>query len=298
MKVPGSRRGAEVTKRRTLWQWVSLVAANLYALPVLKHLPYPFLHCYACPLAIGACPVGTVQYFLALGRVPLFTLGTLGAIGAWWGRRTCGWLCPFGFLQELGHRLGRRLHLPVLRVSNRHAWTRWAVAAVLVVALPLAVREPWFCKLCPAGTLEGGIPWLAIDPGLRQMAGVLFGIKVAILLGLVAAVLVVKRPFCRFVCPLGLFYGLTNRFSRQHLQVGPRCTGCGWCRDLCPMDHEVWRDPRSSQCILCLECTRCRHVRLAHHGTETGTPSAPGHLLTGPSRPGEHEAPGPSRTMR
>ena len=262
---PAGRTG-KGSNRRSVWQLVSLVAANLYALPLLKHFPYPFLHCYACPLAIGACPVGTVQYFLGLGRVPLFTLGGLGAVGAWWGRRTCGWLCPFGFIQELGYRLGRRLRLPPVRVSNRHSWTRWAVTVLLVMLLPLAVHEPWFCKLCPAGTLEAGVPWLALDPALRAMAGPLFGVKLAILVGLAVAVLVVKRPFCRFGCPLGLFYGLANRFSRQHLEVDSRCTGCGWCRELCPMEHEVWVDPRSSQCILCLECTRCRHVRLVSGG--------------------------------
>lgn len=259
---------------RTLWQLLSLVAANLYALPpFLKHLPYPFLHCYACPLAIGACPLGTIQYFLILRRVPLFTLGALVAVGAWWGRKSCGWLCPFGFLQELGHRLGRRLHLPAYAVTNRFTWTRWLAAGALVVALPLLAREPWFCRLCPAGTLEASLPWLAIAPDLRELAGLLLGVKVAILIVLMAAVLMVKRPFCRFACPVGLTYGLTNRWSRHHLTVDTSCTRCGWCREICPMEHEVWRDPRSSQCILCLECTRCRHVHLRGipHGARQAT---------------------------
>jgi len=256
---PADRRADKT--RRTWWQAVSLVLANSYVFSALKSLPYPFLHCYSCPLAIGACPLGTIQYFLGLGRLPLFTLGTLAAVGAWWGRSSCGWLCPFGFLQDLGYRLGRRLRFPAPSISNRHTWTRWVVVGLLVVGLPLYLHQPWFCKLCPAGTLEAALPWLAVNPQLRELIGPLFVLKVGLLSLLAAAVLVVKRPFCRFVCPVGLFYGMANRISRRHLVVDGGCTACGYCRDLCPMDHEVWKDPRSSQCILCLECTRCPHVR-------------------------------------
>jgi ferredoxin-type protein NapH len=75
--------------------------ARIYKGP-LKAICVPFLNCYSCPGAWGACPVGSFQS-LAAGfsqTVSLYVVGLLTAVGALGGRVVCGWLCPFGFFRN------------------------------------------------------------------------------------------------------------------------------------------------------------------------------------------------------
>ncbi|MCL6581531.1 MAG: 4Fe-4S binding protein [Firmicutes bacterium] len=260
MSSPG--RPLSVAARRLRTQAASTVVANAGLVPGLRCLTYPFLNCYSCPLAIGACPVGTVQHFVILGRLPLLALGLLGAVGSIWGRMTCAWLCPFGLLQDLLHRIPwprRKLNVR----TRRYTWVKYAVLVALVVVLPLATLEPWFCKLCPAGLVGAGLPWLATSPPLRGLVGSFFWFKAALAAAVLLACVFVSRPFCRFLCPLGAAYGLFNRVSRVRLEADPSlCTRCGRCEEACPMGLEPWRDAGSTDCIRCEQCLGCRALRL------------------------------------
>lgn len=252
-----------MTKRSAI-QLVSTVLANSKFIPGLKCVNYPFLNCYSCPLAIGACPVGTVQYFVITRQLPLLVVGVLGVVGSIWGRMSCAWLCPFGFIQELLYKIpwpGRKLTIR----TRRYAWVKYVVLAALVLGIPYVTLEPWFCKLCPAGTLEAGLPWLAISPPLRDLVGLLFWVKIALLVVFVVSAIVISRPFCRFACPLGAAYGLTNRFSRVRLEVDTdRCTSCGKCGKVCPMGLQPESDVNSTDCIRCRQCeSSCRHIKLS-----------------------------------
>jgi polyferredoxin len=126
--------------------------------------------------------------------------------------------------------------------------------------------EPWFCKLCPQGTLEAGIPLVLWDPvqGLRALVGWLFYLKVAILLFVIWSAIMVKRPFCRAVCPIGAIYSLFNKISLLHMSLNKdACTGCGICRRVCPTDIEPFNDPNQAECIRCFECVwHCPHKAL------------------------------------
>jgi len=53
---------------------------------------------------------------------------------------------------------------------------------LLVIAVPFFTKEYWFCKLCPVGTLEAGIPLVISNSGIREMIGFFFWLKIAILL--------------------------------------------------------------------------------------------------------------------
>lgn len=246
-------------KYRRAVQVGSFVFNNSFFLP-MKWCPTVGMNCYACPLASTACPIGTLQHFMVIRQIPYFLIGMLAAIGAFFGRMICGWACPIGWLQEIIHKIPT----PKWKVRWKPLpYLKYVVLVVLVLAIPFWTGEPWFSKLCFVGTVEAGAPLAIFDASIREMIGPLFFIKLGITLALVSLFIFVKRPFCRFLCPLGAIYSLTNRFSYLNLQVDGGCTSCNRCQKACPMDIKVYENPNSGECIRCLECTAvCEHVHL------------------------------------
>ncbi|OQB28127.1 MAG: putative electron transport protein YccM [Chloroflexi bacterium ADurb.Bin180] len=243
--------------RRRRVQALSFLLMNSYFLQGLKSLPCPGMNCYACPAANLACPIGTLQHFVIIREIPAYTLGVLSLIGLAVGRLACGWACPFGWLQELLYGLRHRFAVPGWRVSERWRWLPYAFLVLLVVIVPLLTYEPWFSKLCPVGTLEAGIPWLLLDAELRAQAGWLFLLKLGILVAFLVWMVATPRPFCRFVCPLGAIWSPFNRISQLRLAVDQqRCTSCGACQRVCPVDIAIHENPESMRCVRCLECVR------------------------------------------
>lgn len=241
-----------LAQKRGVVQVVSALTLNSYLTQrFTKGLLCPALNCYACPAAAFACPIGSIQHFVGRRKVPLYVLGMVGLVGALIGRASCGWFCPFGWFQELVYKLPT----PKLRLPNRFNWTRYVVLAVLVGVIPTITREPWFCKLCPAGTLEAGIPVVLIEPGVRHLIGTLYWIKIGILGALLAWMSATRRPFCRWVCPLGALWSPLNPISSFRLQVDQDvCIRCDRCQAVCPVDIRVYEDPASGACIRCLQC--------------------------------------------
>lgn len=241
------------------------VRGGMYTGP-LKRACVPVLNCWSCPGALGACPIGALQATLGgpgKRRFPFYALGTLVLFGVLLGRLACGLLCPFGFVQDLLYRIPVKKWRPSRRLDGPLRYLKYAVLAALV-ALPLLLRPafggapPYFCKyLCPAGTLEAGIPHLLRDARLRPLAGWLFGWKGAVLAAVLVFSAKLGRPFCRYLCPLGALYGLFNRFSLSRMAVDAhRCVGCGACERACPMQVDVTRHINSAECIRCGQCAR------------------------------------------
>ena len=229
-----------------------------------KAVCVPVLNCYSCPGALGACPIGALQ--AAVGgmtrHVPFYVLGLLMLFGVVLGRVVCGLLCPFGLVQDLLHKIPVPKWNPPKQVDRPARLVKYFVLLVLVIGLPAfavtqtGVTPPYFCKyICPAGTLGGGIPLLLADPALRSLAGGLFSWKVLVLAAVVVASMLIHRPFCRYLCPLGAFYALFNRFSffQMHLDEAA-CIGCKKCEHACPMAVEVTKNINSAECIRCGKC--------------------------------------------
>ncbi len=230
----------------------------------LKNFCVPGLNCYSCPGAFGACPIGSLQAVLDGGkfRVTTYVLGLLMAFGALLGRFVCGWLCPFGLVQELLHKIPlfkKRKNLPGHRVLK---YLPYFVLIVFVLVLPmtavnsLGMGTPWFCAyICPSGTLLGGIPLLLTNPALRKSVGWLFARKLALLVGIILLSVKSYRPFCKYLCPLGAIYGCFNPISFHRMKVDSAlCTKCGACQAACGMDLRVWETPNHTACIRCGKC--------------------------------------------
>lgn len=231
-----------------------------------KMLCVPVLNCYSCPGAVGSCPIGAIQAMLGgiHGRFPFYILGTLMLFGILLGRVVCGFLCPFGLVQDLLHKIPHPKVTVLRKVDRTLRYLKYIVLLVMVFLLPAfagtesGVNPPYFCKyLCPAGTLEGGIPLVLTNPALRQIAGALFQWKVALLVLILAGSVFIPRFFCRYFCPLGAFYALFNRFAFYHMSVDyGKCTGCKKCEKVCPMQVEVTKNINSPECIRCGLCRK------------------------------------------
>lgn len=245
--------------RRWPIQLASAIAMNSYFFAdTLKAIPCWGLNCYACPAAVFSCPIGALQHFAITRQIPFYVLGILGIAGALGGRWSCGWFCPFGFIQDLAYKL----NTPKLSIkTGRLGWLRYAILIVLVFAIPYVTLEPWFSKLCPMGMLEGGIPQILLRPELRPQIGWFYWLKLAILLTTFIAMLTIKRPFCRLICPLGAIWSPFNKVSAVSLQVDHHtCTQCGRCKQVCPVDISVYDAPNTDACIRCLACVNaCPH---------------------------------------
>lgn len=240
--------------------YISELSSGRISREVTKNVCVPGLNCYSCPAAAGACPLGSLQSFFsgAVPKFPAYVLGTLLLFGLLCGRAICGWACPFGFIQELLHKLpGPKLKKSGL--THKLSTLKYLWAVIFVLILPFAfyfmtgIGVPAFCKfICPAGTLEGAIPLLSTNPMLRTAAGWLTVWKFSILAVFLILMVIAYRPFCRWMCPLGAFYGLMNKYSAAGIAVdSSSCVHCGKCAAVCKMDTKIAGD---RECISCGSC--------------------------------------------
>lgn len=232
-----------------------------------KMICVPVLNCYSCPGALGSCPIGSMQAVAggAKHNVSFYVLGILMLFGVILGRLVCGFLCPFGLVQDLLHKIPvRKVKLPS-GIDRPLRYFKYVILALFVIILPVAatnqfgIAAPYFCKyICPAGTLEGGIPLMIMNADLRRLAGAIFGWKFAVLIAIVIGSMLISRFFCRYLCPLGAFYALFNKVSLYSLELDKeKCVSCGSCERVCPMAVEVTKNINSAECI---RCGRCRTV--------------------------------------
>lgn len=229
----------------------------------MKKICVPGLNCYSCPGALGSCPIGSLQAVIGgiKYQFSFYMIGLLMLIGSLVGRFVCGWLCPFGLIQELIHKIP----LPKMKVNkvfSKLKYLKYLILVVFVFLLPMfwvnivGMGKPTFCEfICPAGTLEGGIPLVLLNKPLRAVIGFLYTWKIALLVITVILSIFIFRPFCRFICPLGAIYSLFNPISLYRLKIdSDKCTSCGICSRKCKMQVDVYKNPNSLECIRCGEC--------------------------------------------
>ncbi len=225
-----------------------------------KQICVPGINCYSCPGAVGACPLGSLQGSFSADKSTIYyVLGTLFLYGVLFGRMICGWMCPFGLLQELVYKL-KTPKLKKSPVTRALSFLKYFILIFFVAIVPItyAFRDvplPAFCKyICPAGTIEGGLLLLSnkVNESYFSMLGPIFTWKFVLMLSLMLGCVFVFRLFCRFICPLGALYGFFNKISFFGIRVEQsKCVGCNLCVSHCKMDI---RHVGDAECISCGEC--------------------------------------------
>ncbi len=265
--------GAKPLSRIRPWFQAAFLTVWLAPLGRWLHgIPGCVFHCYSCPLSSFACPVGVAANYAALWpavhEVPYILIGVILITGAVGGSLVCGWACPFGFFQDLLSKINRRkMQIP--------SWTghlRYVVLIGLVLVLPLFLgargvpfeEQPVsVCRLCPAGALEAGLPH-SLQSVVQGGPWLMSWQKITLLAVFLGAAVLIHRPWCRLLCPLGGLLALFNRFSLFHLRFrAEKCVECNLCRSRCSMGVKVDRQLNAPNCIRCLECVKCGAIEPA-----------------------------------
>ncbi len=260
--------------KRRITQVFALIFSNAYFLSALSYIPCGYLQCSNCAISTFACPLILIQRGAVVVSMGMFSmmsakiiasvggaLAMLALFGALFGTWGCGWLCPFGFVQDM---LGK---IPVKKFTLP-GWAghlRIPIFIAAVVIVPYLTNSMFFCDICPPGAINriwqqaAGIPLFFKSP-----EGVLAVISVGLMVALLFASVFIQRPFCTLLCPIGGVMGLFNKISGVFIKVDHEsCVECNLCKKACPQGLDPVKTPAHTQCTRCLECTgSCDHLNL------------------------------------
>lgn len=231
---------------------LALLGAFMVGAGILAFLGRPWLRRVHLAAAVGGlgfvmggflCPTAAVQnVFLKAGTayLLLFLVPVVGALLM--GRLYCGYVCPFGALQELIHVRKWALRVPD-RVWRALSWVRYVVL-VYLVARVLVVHTV---------ALDGFSPFKPLFAWGGTPATVAFTAAFAVLS------VVVFRPFCRVLCPYGALLSIVSRSSLFRVQADNGCRDCGLCTRVCPTGAIRGGAVDATECLLCGGCVgACR----------------------------------------
>ena len=170
------------------------------------------------------------------------------------GGAFCGWVCPFGAVQDLMNWLRAKLHLREISVPNRLdkilRYGRFGVLA-MVLYQTISTVKLWFADWDPYRTLFG-LGWLF----KFDLTTTWFAYSVVIVV--LVSSLLIERAWCRYACPLGGIIALVGKLSFLRIRrTETGCKGCNVCETPCPVKLPVATVKTvSSDCIGCLACVQ------------------------------------------
>jgi polyferredoxin len=226
-----------------------------------------------------------INWFLQLD--PLVALGTLLTThrvyaGLLWGILTlaltmilgrffCGWVCPFGALQQFTGWLGqlRAKHRARVTVNQYHPAQRLKYYLLVLLLGAAAGGLLQTGLLDPIPLMHRAVNFLLLpgfpttSPGGRIYSGA-WSIALVALVVLLSTIWV-PRFYCRFICPLGALFGVLVRWTPWRLgKRNPGCRECELCETNCEGACEPFGKIRLAECLLCLNCIpSCRQGEMA-----------------------------------
>ena len=286
----------KISNKRNLVQLAFFILFNAAFLGIpLLPLFLPVLECPAQPTKTVLCNIGILQRNLSFDweistAIPFASLAMFIIIGVVLGRAMCGWACPLGFFQDLlasfprffrrqQKELSQKLHYILTSVKYMILFitlaivvsvgvtyvVSWLLGRKYAFSLGICGHAP-YCLICPVPVLFVTVPSLASTLFLGAPFPQLpftFYIGFFAFIFLLVSSIIVKRFWCRYICPQGALMSFFNKFSLLHIRKKPdKCTMfCRGhqrdCNKTCPMEIQVSRDqePSSSpECILCYDC--------------------------------------------
>jgi transcriptional regulator of nitric oxide reductase len=180
-----------------------------------------------------------------LVMIVVYTLGSVVILGR---GLFCGWLCPFGSMQELLFRVGRLIRLPVVQVGEQtDRLLRPTKYVALFILLGIALHSGDDARL--VAEVEP-FKTAVISKFDRSLPYVAYALLV------LGAGLFVERAFCRYLCPLGAVLSVLGRFRlSDQLKRRIECGTCNLCAKACPVNAiDVSGKINMSECFRCLDC--------------------------------------------
>jgi NosR/NirI family nitrous oxide reductase transcriptional regulator len=194
------------------------------------------------------------DYFLMDPLVFILWFSVAASI-LFWGRGAfCGWLCPFGALQELLYKVGQALKLPKVKVPFGVHQRLWPIK--YMIFLVLFGLSMYSLSAAERGAEVEPFKTAIILHFFRDWWFVLFAVA------LLTAGLFIERFFCRYLCPLGAALAIPGRMRmfdwlRRYKECGSPCQRCG---NECPVQAihpEGHINPN--------ECIQCMHCQVLYH---------------------------------
>ena len=222
---------AFAAKRRAL-RWVALGATVAY----LGFLDGGFL---SVSHITSGIKVGPSVY---LSDIPLLMLVAFTVVTTLlWGRVFCGFLCPFGALQDFMERaVPKRFRRELPRVLHERAWlVKYAVLVVVLVPAILGSDVSIFQYFEPFGTV------------FFFSASVVLWVIAA---GILVAAAIVPRFYCRYMCPLGAALAVASTVSPFRIKRVEQCTVCKVCEQRCPTGAIQRHEVSFRECVRCNIC--------------------------------------------
>ncbi|MGQ4833214.1 MAG: 4Fe-4S binding protein [Candidatus Asgardarchaeia archaeon] len=224
-----------------------------------------------------------LQLRSTLPEFPFLELGVMFIIAALVGRGFCGWVCPFGLLQDVLEKVPTPKYRPTHSTNKELSEIKYIFLGFTLIlitwvglakytnsfeglerALGYFSRVPW-AAISPADTLESFIPWLIKKGSFTTLESpydifgwpTFFWIRIAFLAFVIILSLFIPRAYCRYICPVGAFMSIFSKYSMVVFKINPvRCTNCKECEKHCPMGVKFPDSGaiRSRECILCGRC--------------------------------------------
>lgn len=238
---------------------VTIAALNHYLSTIGKEIPWisESLFHYICPV----CGVTSIyQFFISSTLWVVKLKSSLGIIiglaimsAVLFGPIICGFICPFGAIQDLLSRAGKKIfkrkynNFIPKRVDEKLKYLRYVV---LVLTIILTATS----SVILLEALNPYHAYLSIFNRKFTTLGIIGGIILVLIIGLS---FFVQRPWCRYICPYGAFLGLFNKIKVFRVfRNNGTCISCKKCTKECPMGIDVHEkeEVRSLSCISCMEC--------------------------------------------